>query len=229
MPAVTAAPDAAPFPSSPKEVPMPNQSAIELLKADHREVEQLFKQYETARRRQQRSQLVEKIAVALTVHTILEEQIFYPACSEHGVEEDELEEAQVEHDAVKLLVRELLEGDLDEDYYDAKVTVLSEYVKHHVHEEEMPLDGIFARAEKTDLDFDALGRELQELKEQLMQDQGRLLSRPPRFRSLHLSGRSRSGGGGGRGRSVQEVRGGWYDHPSERSESARQHWRHRPH
>jgi hypothetical protein len=206
---------------------MPTQSAIELLKADHREVEQLFEQYKTSRRRQQRGKLVEKIAVALTAHTILEEQIFYPTCSEHGVEEDQLEEAQVEHDTVKLLVRELLEGDLDEDYFDAKVTVLSEYVKHHVHEEEMPLDGIFARAEKSDIDLDALGEELQELKEQLMEDQNRLLSRPPRFRAFHLSGRSR--GTGGRSRSVQEVRGGWYEEPGHRSESSRQHWRHRPH
>ena len=207
---------------------MTNQSAIELLKADHRAVEQLFEQYKTARRPQQRSKLVEKIAIALTAHTILEEQIFYPACSEHGVEEDELEEAQVEHDTAKPLLRELLEGAPDETYYDAKVAVLGDYVKHHIHQEEKPKDGIFARAEESDLDLDALGEELRDLKEQLMGDEERLLSHPPRLRSLQQAGRSRMGGGG-LDRSVQEVRSGWYDDPGARSESARQNWRHRPH
>lgn len=204
------------------------QSAIELLKADHREVEQLFEHYKTAHRRQQRGKLVEKIAVALTAHAILEEQIFYPACSKHGVKEDRLEEAQVEHDTVKLLVRELLEGELGEDYYDAKMTVLSSYVKQHVHQEEEPVDGIFARAERSGLDLDALGEELQDLKDQLMDDQDRLLSRRPRFRSFHQAERARSAGGARR-RSVQEVRVGWYDDPGERSELARHSWRHRPH
>ena len=187
-------------------------SAIDLLKSDHREVEQLFEEYKTARRRQQRGRLVEKIAAALTAHTILEEQIFYPACREHGVDEDELQEAQVEHDSVKLLVRELLEGELDEEYFDAKVTVLSEYVTHHVKEEENPTEGIFARAEKSGLDLDALGEEIAELKEHLMEDKERLLSHPPKLRALHLGRRSRRSAGA-----------------SHRAESEGSGSRHRPH
>jgi len=163
-----------------------NQNAIELLKADHREVEQLFEQFKSAKGRQQRRKLVKQIATALNAHTIIEEEIFYQACSEHGVEEDQLDEAQVEHDTVKLLVRELLENELDDDYYDAKVTVLSEYVKHHVKEEEEPEKGIFARLEKTDADLADLGRELKQRKEELMEDSDRLVTRPPRIRSLYL-------------------------------------------
>jgi hemerythrin superfamily protein len=161
-----------------------NQSAIELLKADHQEVSQLFEKFKGAKGRQQRKKLVEQIAVALAAHTIIEEEIFYPACSKHGVDEDNLDEAQVEHDTIKMLVNELLDGNSDDDYYDAKVTVLSEYVKHHVKEEEEPEKGIFARAEKTDLDLADLGQELKERKEELMEDEERLLDRPPRIRSL---------------------------------------------
>ena len=169
-----------------------SQNAIELLKADHQEVDQLFEKFQSARGRSQRKKLVEQIAVALTVHATIEEEIFYPACSEHGVEEDNLEEAQVEHDTVKLLVRELVNGSLDDEYYDAKMTVLSEYVKHHVKEEEEPQEGIFARLEKTDADLEEIGQELKERKEELMDDKERVLSRPPRIRSLHIGGQSSS-------------------------------------
>jgi hemerythrin superfamily protein len=164
-----------------------DKDAIELLKADHREVEQLFSQFQSAKGRQQRKKLIEKIAVALNAHTLLEEEIFYPACREEGVEEDELDEAQVEHDTVKLLVSDLLKSGQDDDYYDAKVTVLSEYVKHHVGEEEKPGEGIFARAKKADMDLDELGQQLQERKKQLMADKQRLLGRPLKIRSLNLS------------------------------------------
>ena len=162
------------------------KDAIELLKADHREVEQLFSQFQSAKGRQQRKKVIEKIAAALTAHTIIEEEIFYPACREEGVEEDNLDEAQVEHDTVKLLVADLLRGSQDDEYYDAKVTVLSEYVKHHVGEEEKPSDGIFARAKKAELDMDELGQQLQSRKDELMKNEKRLLSRPPKIRSLDL-------------------------------------------
>ncbi|HLY90227.1 MAG TPA: hemerythrin domain-containing protein [Acetobacteraceae bacterium] len=176
-----------------------DQNAIELLKADHREVEKMFEQFSNAKGRQQRKKLIKQIATALTAHTIIEEEIFYPACRENDVEEDDLDQAQVEHDSVKMLVRELLEGSLDDDYYDAKVTVLSEYVKHHVKEEEEPEKGIFARIQKTKADLDELGRELKERKDELMEDEDRLTERPPRIRSFHLGGQaSRSGGGSSR-------------------------------
>ena len=197
------------------------QNAIELLKADHQEVNQLFESFKNAKGRHQRNKLINQIAVALSVHTIIEEEIFYPACREHDVEEDDIDEAQVEHDTVKMLVRELLNGNLDDDYYDAKVAVLSEYVKHHVKEEEELVNGIFARLEKTDCDLKELGQELKERKDELMENEERLLERPPRIRSLNMlsqsSGSSGRPGGNGdnwrhlqsddRGRSPRS--GGW--------------------
>jgi hemerythrin superfamily protein len=162
------------------------KDAIELLKADHREVEQLFKQIESAKG-PQRKKLVEKIGAALTAHTIIEEEIFYPACREKGVDHDDLDEAQVEHDTVKLLVADLLKSSHKDEYFDAKVTVLSEYVKHHVGEEEHPSDGIFARAKSAGLDMDGLGKKLQARKDELMSDEKRLIGRPQKIRSLDLS------------------------------------------
>ena len=214
-----------------------NQNAIELLKADHREVDHLFEQFQSARGRQQRKKLVKQIATALNAHTIIEEEIFYPACSKHGIEEDDLDEAQVEHDTIKLLVRELMEGSLDDDYYDAKMTVLSEYVKHHVGEEEEPQTGIFARVEKTDLDLDELGRELEDRKDQLMEHAERLTERPPRIRSLSL-GRTRGHDAGLRERDDRDRgyaaerdqgHGGWYGDPRGHADASRRGWRHRDH
>jgi len=224
-----------------------NQNAIELLKADHREVDQLFDQFQGAKGRQQRKKLVRQIATALNAHTIIEEEIFYPACSKHGIEEDDLDEAQVEHDTIKLLVRELMEGSLDDDYYDAKMTVLSDYVKHHVGEEEEPQKGIFARVEKTDLDLEELGRELEDRKDQLMEHAERLTERPPRIRSLTL-GRQRSPASGPRERDDRYYRaddhdprnqdyaaerdqghGGWYGDPRGHADASRRGWRHRDH
>ncbi len=170
-----------------------DQNAIELLKADHREVDQMFEQFQKATTSQQRKKLVKQIATALNAHTIIEEEIFYPACSKHGIEEDDLDEAQVEHDTIKMLLRELMDGSPADEYYDAKMTVLSEYVKHHVNEEEEPKKGIFARAKKTDMDLDELGQELKDRKDELMKDEDRLTEHPPAMPSLHLDGRSAPG------------------------------------
>ena len=211
--------------------PKDKKNAIELLKADHREVDGFFTQFKSAKSRQQREKLIERIAAALSAHTMIEEEIFYPACSEHGIEEDDLDEAQVEHDTIKLLVRELVEGRLADDYFNAKVTVLSEYVKHHVEEEEEPEKGIFARAEKAGLDLAELGEELKERKDELMADPERLLARPPRIRSLHLSSRSARHSAVPRysedRREEHPGHPGWQGEADRHSEAARRGWRHR--
>lgn len=133
------------------------QDAIALLKADHREVEELFEKYETARSK--RAGIAKKICTALTIHTMIEEEVFYPACREAGVEGNMLDEAYVEHDGAKVLIAELENGSPDDRYYDAKVKVLSEEIKHHVKEEEKR-DGVFSQARKAGLDLDMLGRQL---------------------------------------------------------------------
>ena len=140
--------------------------AIALLKADHRAVEELFEKYENARSSTQKQTLAKKIATELVIHTMIEEEIFYPALR-GKIEEDILDEAYVEHDGAKVMVAELLAGGPGDDFYDAKVKVLSEEIKHHVHEEEMR-DGMFAQARKTDVDMGELGDEMAARKEKLM-------------------------------------------------------------
>jgi hemerythrin superfamily protein len=145
-----------------------NKDAVALLKQDHRNVEALFKTYQTADQKE-KQEIVQRICNELIVHTLLEEEIFYQACRDKGIEAKELDEAQIEHDSAKLLIGELLAGSPGSQYFDAKVTVLSEYIKHHVSEEEKPSEGIFAKAKKQGLDMSALGQRLQARKQELME------------------------------------------------------------
>jgi hypothetical protein len=140
--------------------------AIELLKADHREAEAMFAKFESARTGPSKRKIAEEVCQALIVHTRIEEEIFYPACQEAGVEEDLLKEAKVEHDGAKQLIEEILAGSPADDLYEAKVKVLSEQIEHHVGEEE-GRDGIFAQAKKKKVDLDALGEKMAARKAQL--------------------------------------------------------------
>jgi hemerythrin superfamily protein len=143
------------------------QDAIALLKADHRKVEQLFEQFEGATGDGKKQKLAMQICMELTVHTKIEEEIFYPACEGH-VEEDLLKEAYVEHDGAKVLIAEIEAGGPDDEYYDAKVKVLSEQIEHHVEEEEKRMEGMFSQARHAGLDMDALGEQLRARKEALI-------------------------------------------------------------
>jgi hemerythrin superfamily protein len=144
--------------------------AIALLKADHRQVEAWFSQFTKSRSTQKKQQLATSICDALTVHTTIEEEIFYPACK-GKIEDDEiLEESYVEHDGAKVLIAELLDSEPDAEFYDAKVSVLSEMIKHHVKEEEKRGEGLFAQAKAADLDLEALGQRLMERKEALKEE-----------------------------------------------------------
>ncbi len=137
----------------------PAQDAVALLKQDHRIVEELFAQFEKATGDGRKEKIAKQICLELSVHAKIEEEIFYPAC-EGKVEEDLLKEAYVEHDGAKVLVAEIMAGGPDDEYYDAKVTVLQEQIEHHVEEEEKRMEGVFAQARKAGLDMDALGEEL---------------------------------------------------------------------
>jgi hypothetical protein len=142
------------------------QGAIELLKADHRQVEEWFSQFESARSESKKQQLATNICEALTVHTAIEEEIFYPAFLEATGDKDMHHEAVVEHAGAKKLIAEILAMSAGDDYFDAKVTVLAEMIKHHVKEEEQA-GGMFAEAKKSDMDLSALGEELLERKKEL--------------------------------------------------------------
>jgi galactokinase len=140
--------------------------AIALLKQDHRTVEDLFAQFEKADSDGRKEKLAHQICLELSVHTRIEEEIFYPAC-EGKVEQDLLKESYVEHDSAKLLVAQILAGEPDDEFYDSKVKVLQEEVEHHVEEEEKRVEGLFAQARKAELDMDALGEQLAARKEEL--------------------------------------------------------------
>jgi len=172
------------------------QDAVSLLKADHRKVEGLFAQYEKTESTEEKSKLAKQICKELIVHTKLEEEIFYPACREKNVEDDMLDEAQVEHDGAKVMIAELIAETPDDAFYDAKVTVLSEYIKHHVGEEEKPRDGIFAKAQKAGVDMNALGQKLQARKQELTGQTDENNLQPPKPRSLdpqNLEGQETTG------------------------------------
>jgi len=151
-----------PMPKSRSKHPL----AIAMLMADHDKVEKAFKEFEKLGRDDTEScgQLVQTVCQDLKMHTTLEEEIFYPAVREAIEDEDLLNEAAVEHETAKMLIDQLENMDPDDPNYHATFTVLGEYVKHHIKEEESEM---FPQAEKSDLDFDALGDQMRSRKEEL--------------------------------------------------------------
>lgn len=143
--------------------------AIALLKADHRQVEQWFEEFESARSSSKKQDLATSICNALMAHTTIEEEIFYPAFLEATKDEDVHHEAVVEHAGAKKLIAEIQESGPDDDYFDAKVHVLSEMIKHHVKEEEQP-SGMFAEAKKSKMDLAEIGRQLAARKQELLEE-----------------------------------------------------------
>jgi hemerythrin superfamily protein len=144
----------------------PSNDAISLLKADHRQVEAWFAEFDGARSPSKKQQLASRICGALIVHTTIEEEIFYPAFLEATGDKDIHHEAVVEHAGAKNLISEIQRMSPEDDYFDAKVTVLSEMIKHHVKEEERS-SGMFAEAKKSELDLAVLGEQLLKRKREL--------------------------------------------------------------
>ncbi|MDO9338699.1 MAG: hemerythrin domain-containing protein [Caulobacter sp.] len=142
--------------------------AVALLKADHRKVEELFEKFENAKGDGSKKKIAEQICLEVKIHAMIEEEIFYPAC-EGKIEEDLIKEAYVEHDGAKLLINEIEAGGPDDEFYEAKVKVLSEEIEHHVEEEEKRVEGMFSQARKAGLDMDELGRQMFARKEELME------------------------------------------------------------
>jgi hemerythrin-like domain-containing protein len=144
------------------------QDAIALLTADHKEVSDMFEQFENLsdRAKATKAKLTKKICDALIAHTTIEEEIFYPAVREALKEGDDMvDEAVVEHASAKDLIQQLQEMDPDDDLYDAKVKVLSEQIDHHVEEEE---EEMFKQARSTKLDMLALGQEMAQRKQEIL-------------------------------------------------------------
>ena len=143
----------------------PAKDAIALLKADHEEVSQLFAEYEKTRSVANKKALVAEICTALSVHAQIEEEIFYPAVKAALKDKLLVPEATVEHASVKDLIAQLEGVEPDGEMYDARVKVLSEYVKHHVKEEQSEM---FPKVKASSLDMVELGARLAARKEDLM-------------------------------------------------------------
>jgi hemerythrin superfamily protein len=143
------------------------RSAIELLTADHEKVNNIFEQFKRIKDKgsdEDKHALVKQACNELTVHAMIEEEIFYPAVRGTPDTDDLLDEAKVEHASIKKLVTDLEFMNPGDDLYDAKFTVLGEYVKHHVEEEQ---NQIFPRAKKSGVDMDQLAEDLVDRKQEL--------------------------------------------------------------
>lgn len=159
--------------------------AIMILKEDHRRVEELFDEFSKARTASRRQKLAREICTELKIHTMVEEEIFYPAFR-GKIEDDTLDEAYVEHDGAKVLVNDIEASGPDDDFYVAKVTVLCEEIKHHVKEEERPSEGMFAQCRKTDVDLNALGEQIMARKQELLAQAKSAGLSPAQTRAVNL-------------------------------------------
>jgi len=152
------------------------KDACDLLDADHKKVQKMFKDYEElsgSRARstaQKKMDLARQICMELTVHAQIEEEIFYPACREAIKDTDILDEATVEHQSAKDLIAQIEQGSEADEMFDAKVKVLGEYINHHVKEEKNELFPKARAARK--LDLVAMRDELEARKEELMAEMG---------------------------------------------------------
>ena len=150
--------------ASDKAKPAP-KDAIALLKADHEVVSQLFAEYEKTRSTSNKKALVAEICTTLSVHAQIEEEIFYPAVKTALKDKLLVPEATVEHAGVKDLIAQLQGVEPDGEMYDAKVKVLSEYVKHHVKEEQ---NEMFPKAKASSINMAELGARMAARKDALL-------------------------------------------------------------
>jgi len=150
--------------TSPTKSKAAPKEAIAILRADHKLVSELFAEVDKTRKPEKKMRLVEQICQELTIHAQVEEEIFYPAVKEALDDEELVPEAQVEHASLKALISELEGAEGDDEMYDARVKVLSEYVKHHVKEEQ---NEMFPKVRETDLDLVELGVRILQRKEEL--------------------------------------------------------------
>lgn len=146
-------------------------NALGLLEKDHREVERLFAKFEKAKEDSEKAELAQQICLELKVHTEIEEELLYPMARDETGEEDLVDEAQVEHNTAKMLIKEIESGKSSDGLFDARVKVLGEYVKHHVKEEENEL--FPAIEKKSSIDLDQLGEKLMQRKEAVMDRMGK--------------------------------------------------------
>ena len=152
-------------PAAAKKSAAKPREATAMLIADHKKVSGLFADFEKARSSKRKKEIVSQICTELTVHTTLEEDIFYPAVKAALKDRELVPEANVEHASVKDLIAQVEGVEPDGEMYDARVKVMGEFVKHHVKEEQ---NEMFPKARKTRLDMLALGDQMAARKDELM-------------------------------------------------------------
>lgn len=145
------------------------QEATALLRADHKVVDGLFKEFESSKSSTAKKSIAQQICNELTVHAQIEEEIFYPAVKLALKDQELIPEATVEHGTLKNLIGEIQDAGNVDEIWMAKVKVLGEYVKHHVQEEQ---DEMFPKAKSTDLDMKELGDRMMQRKDELRSELG---------------------------------------------------------
>lgn len=148
-------------PDNPSKV----QDAIALLRADHKLMSALFTEYENASSTSKKKMLVSQICTELSVHAQVEEEIFYPAVKQALKDKVMIPEALVEHATLKELIGQVQGIEPDGEMFDAKLKVLSEYVKHHIKEEQ---NEMFPQAKSTNLNLVELGSRIAARKKVLL-------------------------------------------------------------
>jgi hemerythrin superfamily protein len=148
----------------------PEQDAIDLLKQDHRKVEALFKAFKAAGDKRTQKSIARQICIELEIHAKIEERLFYPAAKrEADAAEDDVNEGIVEHEGIKRLVRQLSNMNASDELFESRMTVLEEYVRHHVKEEE---SSMFPKIVESGLDLKELGQRLMTRKRRLRSARG---------------------------------------------------------
>jgi hypothetical protein len=148
----------------------PGEDAVSLLTADHLKVQDLFKQFEELKdvedgpAMEEKQRIATEVCLELTMHMTLEEEIFYPAVRAMTDEDDLMNESEIEHQGVKALIDELGAMGAEDEMFNARVKVLSDYVDHHIKQEHAET---FRKARDADLDLIALGQQLMSRKREL--------------------------------------------------------------
>ncbi|MDP9171932.1 MAG: hemerythrin domain-containing protein [Acidobacteriota bacterium] len=145
---------------------LPEKHAIAILKKDHDTVKGLFDEFEKAEGAAKKEKIIGQALLELKIHALLEEEIFYPTVRAH-VGKDLMNEADEEHHVAKVLIAELDTVGRENDHRDAKFTVLSESVRHHIKEEE---NDMLPKAKELDIDFEALGQRMLDRKKALLRE-----------------------------------------------------------
>ncbi len=143
-----------------------DKDATHILAADHRAVEELFERFEKSSSKDKKGEIALQICNELKIHAEVEEEVFYPALK-GKIDDDLLKEAYVEHDGAKILINDIVASGPDDEFFEAKVTVLSEEIKHHVKEEEKQQDNMFQQARAAGVDLDGLGEQILARKKEL--------------------------------------------------------------